>query len=195
MSSHLACITQTFRELETSANEWTPCEIVDFDLYQNDKGVDYEVPVWGTPVGYDFAKTRFSNPETCHLCGHNPIMEICHIKHDGKKLVMIVGNRCVDTYILGAGETITQLISRKREDFRYNILYKKYTSLADGLKRARKGHVKIRKRMPLWLFDALKIVDKQDAKATLTTSRRLSNFIRKYEPILQDAIIRRNATK
>jgi hypothetical protein len=193
---------EVFAKLGTSPSAWKPCNVADW-IFDGET----EYPVWSLPKGYKVAPTEHAIVEQqlfdrwasnamnmtkpfsshkCHLCGHL-IVNVYYIQHDEKQLIMKVGSECVENYHLAdmCRDTLKEHFKVVKKNFKAQYIEEKYHDLENRLTVAASGHKKSGKWMPRWLWEANKKLDKNYVK----TIRQASNFIKKYEPLLDEAIL------
>jgi len=193
-------VLETFAELGTKPDEWKPCdmEFVGNGAYMAMGCVpDRYFTHWHIPEDYTMAWTRFSendaaindqvrmnedgnweeNNHCCHLCGHDPIVNLCYIQHDEKKLWMLVGSSCVENF------DIPGIIRKKKRAYIAKAALEEFIPLREKVRRIRENFLKKKKWMPRWLWDADKQFHDRD------TTRKQINFIKKYKVLLEEAAL------
>lgn len=167
-------IGQTFKELGTTAADWTPCGISSFK--ENKKGE--LVPMWSWLEGYKNAVTRYSAEGHCHLCGH-PIFNLYYIQCDKLKLILCVGSECVENY------DMAKIVEHKKAEWKSKAIKAEFDQLVEKLEKAYNAQIKRRMWSERWLWECHKIIK----SGKIDTTRKGQNFIKKYKPKLENAIL------
>lgn len=95
---------ETLKQLGTLGSEWTACSVNTFGLiYNKTRTKKIYVPNYLVPAGYSHEQTGYSYEKNfqCELCSHDMIYSY-YIKHDERKIYIIVGSTCVTHFDIKA---------------------------------------------------------------------------------------------
>ena len=176
-NSYRAIQMETFASLHTTPSDWTPCEIKDvFDLPNGGEEVIYIFPDGYTEVPHN-QFDESTGGLRCQLCGH-PITYTHFIQCDSKQLILQVGSECINTYH-GAHYTDKMI-----KTFKDNRIREQYRIWRGHIITDIETHTRPNSTwLPYDLFKLKQKILKTDALKT--TSRKLSNLMKKGNTLLQ----------
>lgn len=182
--SHVAY--NTFKEIGTKPSEWKPCEF-DFENKAHTKFGQF------IPDNYNMIITRFSGRITglettnCNLCGHI-IKNLYYIQNDSKKLVMLVGSSCVESFKLAQkGIEAYKIYVEKQTKEEFDLFVKKLRDWNNNRIKVFIMQSGKNEWLPYNMY-SMKEELKDYKMKKINTTRKMKNFIKKYKEVIKNEI-------